>query len=332
MNSTLNHFSKNYKFYCTGLFILMILVCIPRFNQINLWILKDIVGNKGHMGDFNIDTLNYLDMIAFFRGEIELENSIISQPYSYRIFPILIAAILPFEALTSLNIINLICNMMSLALILGIFKHLKVNKGIRILTTPLFIFSFPLFYFGTSGVVDPMLISILLIGFLFSLKNNFPVLILISVIGSLVKETSIIIIPVYFLLNMKQSKNFLKTFVLGTVFLLSTFLVAREVIPITGNHNFTPSWDFIKDNLTRTRAYASYFISYFYFVPLLFIYLKYLPKDNIRQGLIIGIILGNGVFFYSFIAAYPDARLIWPALPYSVLFIGLGLSRKYYPI
>jgi hypothetical protein len=326
----MNTISENkFKYFYFLSFILLTIICLPRFDQNNFWIVKKIVGNKGHLGEYNPDVAAYIDMVKYFRSEITLENSEILKPFSYRIVPTFLASLLPYKALTSLNVVNMIFNYLSLFYLFKIFKKLKININSQFISTGLFIFSFPMFYYGSSGVIDPVLISFLTIGIYLILNDKYRSIVVLTYISAMVKETAIILIPFYYFYNKSKKLNFIKTSVLFFAFITSTFFYAREVIQLPDVHNFTPSWDFVKDNLYRPRAYITYVLSYIYLLPLVYLGIRKIEKSNLKLSLIVGLILGNGIYAYSFIAAYPDGRLIWPAYPFTIVLIGLYLNKFY---
>lgn len=327
IKNTIFTLERNYnKIYFLS-FILLVLVCLPRFNQNNFWIIKNYVGNNGHLGEYSIDTQNYIDIIDYYKGKHK-KIDVISEPYTYRVLPTFIASLLPFNSLTSLNLLNLFSLLIALWIQLITLEKLKINKGIISISSLLFIFNFPTFYFGTSGVVDPFLILIFYI-ILYTILFKYNILFIsMMFLGALSKETTIILIPFYFIFNGLNKKSFLYSFLAFAIFIIGIYL-SRILIPINSNFVWAIDYENLIFNLGRIRSYFSYIISYSYFLPIIFyfIYLKYY-KSKIEYSLITGVILANMIFIYSFFAAYPDSRLIWTAYPFTILYISISMNKN----
>lgn len=327
IKNTIFTLERNYnKIYFLS-FILLVLVCLPRFNQNNFWIIKNYVGNNGHLGEYSIDTQNYIDIIDYYKGEkSNIEK--ISVPYIYRVLPTFTASLLPFDSLTNLNLLNLFSLLIALWIQLTTLEKLKINRGIISISSFLFVFNFPTFYFGTSGVVDPFLILLFYI-ILYSIifKNNI-LFFSIMLFAALSKETTIILIPFYFVFNGINKESFFNSMIAFVIFIIGTYL-SRNVIPLDSNYVWTMDYENLIFNLGRIRSYFSYIISYSYFLPIIFyfIYLKYY-KSKIEYSLITGVILANMIFIYSFFAAYPDSRLTWTAYPFTILYISISMNKN----
>ena len=307
-------------------FVLLIIVCLPRFNQNNFWILKNFVGNQGHLKIYSIDTQNYIGIIDYFKGDKSKLNSI-SVPYIYRVLPTYLASLLPFNSLTNLNLLNLFSLLIALWIQILTLEKYKINKGLIILANILFIFSFPLFYFGTSGVVDPFFIMLLYASiFCIMSKQNIAFLVLIF-LASMSKESAIILIPFYLYYNEINLKSLIYL-ILGMLIFLGGTYFSRNVITLSSSYFWTMDFEHLMINLTRARSYLSYVIAYLYFVPFIiyFLKMKYF-KTKIEFAYLLGIVLANALFLYSFWAAYPDACLIWPAYPFTIIYLSLSLNK-----
>lgn len=316
----LNFFERNYKALYIFSFVFLILFTLPRFNQNNFSIVKKLVGNNGHLGEYSIDTENYINIIEYMRGDdSQLSNKQISQPYTYRVLPLFISSLFTFDSFTSLNFLSLISLLIALFFQYKILDFLNISGSIRILASFMFTISFPIFYFGTSGFVDPFLIMLLYICILFILKKQDSKFLIFLFLASLSKETSILLIPFFFLHNQKNSKTILNTSIAILLYIVGTY-IARNVIDLPKEFIWEFDLENLIFNLTRPRAYFSYLIAYSYFLP--FIYLAYKDiKDKQNQSLIYTIVLANCVYIFAFFSAYPDSRLIWTAYPFSIILI-----------
>lgn len=139
------------------LLILLNIIALPRFNWRDLpQPLNQFVGEKP------FDVIQYEKYVEFFRGTKNVANEL-EGPFSYRPLVPLLASVLPFKPNTSINLINLFF------LTLGLIYHLRLLRLFGfienqiIIGVLLFILSFPMFYYATSGYIDGSLIGILTI-------------------------------------------------------------------------------------------------------------------------------------------------------------------------
>ncbi|MGZ5281161.1 MAG: hypothetical protein ACXWEY_02680 [Bacteroidia bacterium] len=96
--------------------ILLVLICLPRFNRNPLVIKRDLN-----------DAAHYIAYVEYFRGE---EPSAPLLPaFNWRPGIPFVASFLPFEPMTAINIINVICLLMSLLLLDKTLAIVKVIKG-----------------------------------------------------------------------------------------------------------------------------------------------------------------------------------------------------------
>lgn len=293
---------------------------LPRFNQNNFSIVKKLVGNNGHLGEYSIDTQNYINIIEYMRGDdSQLLNKQINQPYTYRVLPLFISSLLPFESFTSLNFLSLLSLLIALFFQYKILAINRINNNIKILASFFFTISFPVFYFGTSGFVDPFLIMLLYICLYFIFTNQNSKFLIFLFLASLSKETSILLIPFFFLFNQKNFKNILHTSIAVSLYLVGTY-IARTAIDLPNEYIWEFDLENLMFNLTRPRAYISYFIAYAYFIPLINLSYKKI-NDKQNQSLLLTIILANCVYIFAFFSAYPDSRLIWTAYPFTIILV-----------
>lgn len=187
------------------LLILLNIIALPRFNWRDLpQPLNQFVGEKP------FDVIQYEKYVEFFRGTKNVANEL-EGPFSYRPLVPLLASVLPFKPNTSINLINLFF------LTLGLIYHLRLLRLFGfienqiIIGALLFILSFPMFYYATSGYIDGSLVGILTVSAYYLFADKYSLFIVIFVLGILVKETIIILLPVYlvqFLIKIKVELNF----------------------------------------------------------------------------------------------------------------------------
>src|SRR5436190_675742 len=124
------------------LLIGLTLTCSPRFNR-----------------DTRSDQEHYVNLIRYLRGQIDA--STLSAPFAYRLAGPLLASVLPLEPMTALNVVNLVALGIASLLIYRSILLLPRPFEVALAGSALFVFSFPTFYYGTIGYVDPVLILFL---------------------------------------------------------------------------------------------------------------------------------------------------------------------------
>lgn len=311
-----NHFESNFKLWKYLSFLLLLLILFPRFNQQNLGPVKKLVGNKGHLGEYSYDVNSYISNVKYFRTHDSNDENLVP-PFTYRVLPTYIASTLPFNEITSINIINLFFHFIALILIDLILLKLNFSPGSISLSRLLYIFSFPVFYFGTSGHVDPAIIMFLFSGIYFTLQKQFYFLVLITFFGALSKESMILILPFYLFQNRLDSKSLIKTIILSASFLVGTYL-SRQIIPVDDSFLWKIEEETLQMNLARSRTYLSFILAYGHFFLLILLTMFF--KKNIKdmKAFYISSFLGVCTFIYAIFAAYPDARFLWLAYPFSL--------------
>jgi hypothetical protein len=303
------------------IYILGVLVAIPRFNWGEL-----VPPFSGIVGIKPFDVEQYVTYVEFFRGD-ETAASLLEGPFSYRPLPPFLASLLPFDAESSLNLINLASLLFSLFLIIRLLALLGFNFGYRMLGGVLFVFSFPYFYYGTSGYVDSVFLLFVLASTFFLIKENWIGFLVSFVMGVLVKETIVLMVPVLmvylFFTNMKWGKRFLIAGLTLLLFIGTVFLV-RNFSPGESGYVWKPMQDVLISNITRVKTYLSFTLSFGIPGLLALLYIIFGKKDFSRISreryfaLVGGVLVAIGLFVYSLFAAYADGRHIWVSYPFSI--------------
>lgn len=313
LNKLIENFTRNFKLWNFLCFVFLILVVTPRFDQQNLGPVKKLAGNAGHLGEYSYDVFAYIESIKYFRGE----ESNPTTPFSYRTLPCYLASFLPFKEITSLNIINVFSLLLTLILIQLILKIYHFKKGVIIISELIYIFSFPVFYFGTSGHSDPIAILLIFLGVYSIAKKNFLISLIIVFISAFAKEICVILMPFYFLHNGINIKSFLRSLLMFLVFIIGTYFT-RNIIEIGDNYTWIYEWETMISNLKRSRTYLSFILAYFIYGPLVLTYLfKY--KTNQFKSYLISNFIALSIYIYAIIAAYPDSRFVWISYPFSLV-------------
>jgi hypothetical protein len=191
----------------------------------------------------------------------------------------------------------------------------------------LFIFSFPVFYYGTIQYVDPVLISFMMIGTFLIFKDRFAPLLVVVLLGALVKETIIILIPVFFVRQLVTRQRVNKLMMQSALLLLLygiTIAAARSLSIDQDSYHWTISFERILVNLLRPRSWASAFLTLG--IPGLgaLLLLWKAKNSNFREELrllapcLVGFALVVLLFGYSIASASSDGRFIWPSYAFTI--------------
>jgi hypothetical protein len=302
------------------LWVLLVAMALPRFDR------KDFLGirkissyGKGTLGD----AYYYLNHIRYFRGEGG--NELLRSPYSFRPFPLALAAPLPFSPMTSINILNLAVMLISLIYLLRVLKHLDFCPETCFLGALLYIFSFPTLYYSTIGYIDPFLVLVLLIGVDLILTKQNAAIILLSILSAGINEKFVIIFPFWLLYDLWiHKKRFFPTVltvVLTGIGFFACYKIIQYVTP-SSDYGWYFNWQAVVENLLRPRAWLSLLLTWGPLGLLITLYFLKFFKVSFQDRKIfsfwVGTAAGLSVWVYGFITVYADGRYIWICYPFMV--------------
>ena len=311
------------------LLVVLVLISLPRFNR-NDFLLGDVVGS----GMPN-DSSQYVAMAEIYAGKDTVLKP--HAPFTYRPLVPFLASLLPLPAMTAINVLNLLalwgCTIM-LAGLLG--KYNLSTRQIMVLLLS-FLISFPVFYYGAIGIVDPVVVAGLGMGCFLIQRGRGLSLLLLIFAGTFVKESIVLLIPVYFVYCLARRERIVRSLVVTLaitgVYLLGMKL-ARSISLDPESVFWTPNWYRFIDNVSRFRTWASLILSLgilgiaamlAVIVPLIqkrwAVLLQMLPWLTGLAGAV-------ALFVASILTAYSDGRFIWPALVFSLPIVGIFL-REY---
>ena len=294
--------------------LLLIAVCIPRFDRNDLF-----VGGMTGEGQEN-DSMHYVAMTEIFQGNESAFSP--EAPFTYRPLIPLIASIVPLKSMTAINVINLAILFCGILLLGKVLKLYGATEMQRVILLALFIFSFPVFYYGAIGYVDPALIGFLSAGCYFIYKRFEVALIVVLFLGAFVKETVVLLIPVYFVFAMLNRLSIIRAMAVTTtlvVIYIAGLGLARYFSLDPTREVWSPSIDTFLVNASRVRTWVSFVLSFG--VPgLVSIIALVTVVIKRRWDLFItmlpwftGVSACLALFFYSMLSAYSDGRFIWPS-------------------
>jgi hypothetical protein len=304
-----------------------VLVCAPRFNRQESGLLAFFT-SKGQPSEERLgDALAYVQYVKWFRGEDVSRYLHPKQSWPFRPFAPAVASLLPFDPMTSLNILNLVAHLIALCFIYLIILRLGFKYRWRIVGCLIYIFSFPTFYYGAIGYVDPVLLCFLSIGTYLIINEQWIQLAFVIILGTLVKETIIILIPVsisYFILHGISRKKQAVFIMLYCLSFIAVYYVAERYNPTAKAYIWQPSLEKLLDNLARPRSYLSFLLSFGFPGVLSLFAIRQLTKSpaqevfvNLRP-FVAGLITTFVLSMYAMLTAFADGRTIWTSYPFTI--------------
>ncbi len=306
---------RTYAIIYSILLMALVGICFLRFNR-DMWWAEP--GASQSLGDAEF----YLEFMDFFKGR--LEKSDLLEPFSFRPLLPLLAAQLPFDNMTSINVLNLLLMIGTFLFLSLIFKQLSITPHLQLIGLGLFTISFPVYYYATIGYVDTIVVfsSAVIYYLLVSGKTIWiPLVFAISLFG---KETIVVVIAVVFAEQLVQKKVRA-----AFIFLLINSMIFIAVnLAIRGYFSSHFFWAIsLKEffhNCLRIHAWVSLVLSFG--IPGflgLYIAVKITLKRDYSQlkkifPALIGIFGNWTIVFYSMAVAWTDGRFIWPTVIYSI--------------
>jgi hypothetical protein len=280
------------------------------------------------------DAPQYIRYVESFRSNENIEYP--DQPFSYRPLIPLLAAPLPFEAMTSLNIINTLLLMLTLFYFIKMMRFLEIPNRAIIYASLLFVISFPVFYYGSVGRIDTVGLFVIIFGTYHLYRKRLWLTVLSIITGAFGKEIVIALVPIIFMYYLFEHKDLKKAFMyaaLGGVSFVFASKICQYFFGI-GANNYSPvaGMETFLFNIKRPRTWISGTLSFGIPGALsLLIVTKYLinkKKEELKSVALplLSILMFFALFIISLISAYSDGRFIWPASIFSCWIVAYHLK------
>ncbi|MCS7053699.1 MAG: hypothetical protein NZM09_08185 [Ignavibacterium sp.] len=300
------------------LILLLVLVSLPRFNWRPLpEPLNSFVGGKP------FDVEQYEKYVSYFRGN-QIVREELESPFSHRPLIPFLASLLPFDELTSLNLINILIISIGMIYLLKFLWSLKFSNKMVFIGGLLFVVSFPAFYYTTSGYIDASLVGMILIFNYFLYTNKYYLFLIFFLIASLIKETVIVTFlasVIYINYKEKGVNKYYKNLLTLILFFLIQSLI-KYFAPSKNIFFWKPNFETIIYNLERIKTYVSFILTLgipgFFTILNLINFKKFFIPYEIFLSLIVGALSGFILWFYSIFSAHADGRHLWVIYPYTV--------------
>ncbi len=326
----------NYKHFIF-LSVVVLMMSIVRWNRQDLVIRQYVgaddkkLGEKlGYDVEMSLDSYTYVQYVNYYNGE-DVESEV-TKPYSFRFLIPLLSSLLPFDSFTSLNIVCLSTEILGLLFLMKVLALLGFKPRTIFITSFLYSFSFPVFYYGVVGLLDAPAIFLIILGVYLTIRKQLILLILTMIVAAMVNEKVVLVLPFYFFFNIKEigfNKSFINSVIIFVAFVAVSLIVRANTINADSSFMWTVSTSSLIDNLTRIRTYISLALTGG--IPLLILVLTY-RRIDFKQSHVFGFAMGTifvGLMIvYSLTAAYTDGRFAWYLYPFILPLCAYGIERE----
>ncbi len=304
-------------------------VLYPRFDRREAGLLRDLAG-RDELGQVALgDAVHYMEYVTFFRTGRGLGE--VGAPFSYRPLSPFIASQLPISnPMTALNVVNAICLYGALFSLLLWLRGLGFSLAEMIVGGFLFTVSFPVFYYGSDGGIDPAFIFLLTLGIHLIFCAPWWTLVPVLLLGSATKEVVVILLPVFTAHRIVNGGPWaFGTIVLGTAYIVPAMAI-RLSLREYGSYFWYPDISTLVYNF-RIRALLSVLLTIG--LPGVFaaLYLRregwrgIWDKRQVLAPLLTGVAASAALIVYSMTSAFTDGRFAWPmtifAIPLALWFL-----------
>ncbi len=291
---------------------------LPRFN-----------GNQSIVKQQPYDSKYFKAYVEYFRGEVL--TAPLRPATNWRFGVPLLASYLPFDALTSINMVNLFFLALGIVVFFKTLQLIQINTNQCWYAIWIFIFSFPTFYYSSIAYVDASLFFFIALSIYATISNQLALFFTAILLGFCVKETVVIGLPFYFIYNFKKiERKLIMLFVLLFVLLLIEAYLIRHYAPVSAGDLHNKNWFWhssftsIKTNFTRFNTWFSMIASLG--IPFV-LYVTYniqlikrkLVFNSLQKACAASIIIAIGLYTFSYISTIADGRMIWTCYMYFLI-------------
>ncbi|HSQ59165.1 MAG TPA: hypothetical protein VLT84_01815 [Acidobacteriota bacterium] len=317
--------------------VLLLLVALPRFDMRDPGSIgKMTAGAKETPWGHPLDVEGYARLVGWFRGTAPTDSMI--PPFCYRPLAPALAAPFPARPVTAINLVNLAALLSTLALLQAIGATIGLGARARWAAMLLFAVSFPAFYYGAIGFIDPVAI-LFASALLLATLRGAPLVLLVPLAGfaTLAKETNAVfaLLPLIGALRARgRGAGALARAAAPFAAAFATHLAVRSALPFPEPDAFwIPSLKATVENLSRPRTYASLLLTIALPAGLAAAALLSggvrgrIGREH-RVTLVAGALLAAGLYAYSIATAHTDGRIVWVAYPFLLPIAAAWFERR----
>ncbi|MES2726435.1 MAG: hypothetical protein V4643_04990 [Bacteroidota bacterium] len=298
--------------------LLFAAMVLPRFN-----------GNQSIVRQQSYDSKYFKTYVEYFRGEVL--TAPLRPATNWRFGVPLLASYLPFDALTSINTVNLFFLALGIVIFFKTLHLMQVDINKRWYAIWIFICSFPTFYYSSIAYVDASLFFFIALSIYAAITNQLALFYTAILVGFCVKETIVIGLPFYFIYHYKKvERKLIIQFVPLFVLLLIEAYLIRHYAPVSAGDLHNKNWFWhsslvsVKNNFTRFNTWFSMIASFGIPFVLYAIYnvqliKRKLPFNSLQKACAASIIIAIGLYTFSYISTIADGRMIWTCYMYFLI-------------
>jgi len=328
-NTRVNHRPPYYALVLISL--LLVGVTLPRFDREDWVPLVGITAGGANAREHLADAEHYINDVRWFRGEID--SGALRAPFSQRPLAPLLASVLPFRPITALNVVGVAALVVGLWFIYFILLEVGLSRRAGLWGATLWSVSFPVFYYGAVGCVDPVSIGLSAAATWAIMTRRWVATGALLVAGLFAKETFIVVVPflgaALVTIHRFSWRRALAWTVVATAVGVSVMQMTH-LIPAGpgGVHGWSSSIAALVANGTRPRAWISFLLGLgipgLLAVGWIATYQREaLERRQILLPFVVGFLASVGLAGFAFLSAYADGRFIWTGYPFT---IPLGLA------
>lgn len=216
-----------------------------------------IVISLYHFGWGYSDSLRYIKMVEYFRGNAEFKELV--TPFAYRPLVPFIVSILPVDDIRQgFGIVNTTALFLSSLIMFLFLRSLAFSTMESYFGSVLTVVSFPAFYHGPSAGTDAVGFLVIILAVHLLHQGRFPLFFIVVSLGVLVRETNLALLLLLGLhLSQRQFAGRRKKLVIPALLPLLAYFLIRTAFCELGQFFWVPSFKTFFSNLSRPRAYLS---------------------------------------------------------------------------
>lgn len=240
-----------------------------------------------------------------------------------------LASKIPFDAVTSINLVNCVFLILALGVFYKTLKLLKIEQNKIWHSLWIFVLSFPMFYYSTIGYVDASLFFFIALSIYFTIINKPGLFLLSILLGLCVKETIAIAIPFYLFYHLKRDrKKAIYTSLVTIISFAVLFYVIKKIAPVSIEGSENNFWKFdcinLKNNFFRINTWLSFILTIGSPGLVILLELRKLSFYKIWSNQVILsclVCVASAFFFYtlSYLSTVADGRIIWLTYFYLII-------------
>ena len=275
--------------------------------------------------DPNHDVISYRKMAIAFPS---IDYSV-GKPFAHRLLAPWLVGSLFNDVDLGFTLFNALFSILFILVLFYFIKQNEISERIAFFITVAFIFNryfIPNFAYEPYRLADVLSNLMLLLALISLEKKRYAMLLILSLVGILAKESALLIIPVgmaYIFWN--DQKNKLLMFALFSILLFAVFISIRIFIPIGQGISFTQAF---LENWTKLFSFEAmakqFFLAFnpFFLIPL-FTYKDFFSfnKKNIQWFVLLVFVIFASLF------GGDKERLMFPYIPIYYLFVALMFQR-----